>query len=94
MLSHDGNIDEDVRSHMKSTWCKWKELREILYDNNMTCKLKSTVYENVVRPAVMYGSECWLIRKIEEQLFHVPEMRMLGWMLGKIRAAWLCCEMV
>jgi len=34
----------------------------------------------VVRPAVLYGSECWPIKKIQVQRLMVAEMRMLRWM--------------
>ena len=46
-------------------------------------KLKSKLYQTVVRPAMVYGSECWALCKQEEQPLHTTEMKMLRWSQGK-----------
>ena len=38
------------------------------------------VQKNAVRPAMMYGSETWGIKKAQEKEMTVAEMRMLHWM--------------
>ena len=43
---------------------------------------KGTVYKTAVRPAMLYGSECWATRKCDEQKMHVTEMKMLRWAGG------------
>ena len=48
-------------------------------------KLKSKLYKTVVRPAMVYWSECWELRKQEEQRLHTTEMKMLRWSQGKTR---------
>ena len=48
-------------------------------------KLKSKLYKTVVRPAMMYGSECWALRKQEEQRLHTTSMKLLRWNQGKTR---------
>ena len=48
-------------------------------------KLKNKLYKTVVRPAMVYGSECWALRKEEEQRLHTTEMKMLRWSQGKTR---------
>ena len=48
-------------------------------------KLQSTLYRTVARPAMVYGSECWSLRKPEEQRLHTTEMKMLRWSQGKTR---------
>ena len=54
-------------------------------DKMVPVKLKSKLYKTVVRPANVYGSECWALRKQEEQRLHTTEMKMLRWSQGKTR---------
>ena len=51
----------------------------------MPVGLKGKVYRTVVRPAVLYGSECWPIKKTQVQRLMVAEMRMIKWMCGYTR---------
>ena len=39
----------------------------------------------IVRPAPMYGVECWPIKKSYVQRMRVSEMRMIHWMCGHTR---------
>ena len=47
--------------------------------------LKGKVYRLAVRPVVLYGSECWPLKKTQVQRLKVTEMRMLRWMCGYSR---------
>ncbi|KAG5601727.1 hypothetical protein H5410_033097 [Solanum commersonii] len=40
----------------------------------------------VVRPALLYGAECWSVKNTHVQKIHVAEMRMLRWMCGHSRS--------
>ena len=63
------------RSGMRSAvWC-W-------LDRKMPRRLKLKIYNTVVRPVIMHGSETRALRKREEQQLDRTEMRMLRWMLG------------
>ncbi|XP_070003183.1 uncharacterized protein [Nicotiana sylvestris] len=39
----------------------------------------------MVRPAMMYGAECWPVKNSNTQKMRVAEMRMLRWMCGHTR---------
>ena len=54
----------------------------MVLDRKMLRRLKLKIYNTVVRPVIMYGSETWALRKREEQQLDRTEMRMLRWMLG------------
>ena len=47
--------------------------------------MKGKVYRIVVRPAVLYGAECWPLKKTHVQRLMVAKMRMIRWMCGFMR---------
>ncbi|VFQ73049.1 unnamed protein product [Cuscuta campestris] len=47
--------------------------------------MKGKFYRSVVRPAMLYGAECWAVKKNHVRRLHAAEMRMLRWMCGKTR---------
>lgn len=61
-LSNEGNVDVDVRSCMKSAWCKWRELTGILCNKKMSSKLKSKICKIMIRPAMTYRLEVRVTR--------------------------------
>ncbi|XP_063532028.1 uncharacterized protein LOC134742772 [Cydia strobilella] len=61
---------------------KWKELSGVLCDNRMPVHIKGKVYKAAVRPAMLYGAECWPLKKQQENKLHTAEMRMLRWAGG------------
>ena len=58
------------------------ELSGVLCDKKMNARLNGKVYKTAVRPAMMYVSETWGIKKAQEKKMTVAEMRMLRWMCG------------
>ena len=67
---------------MGAGWGKWLEMPGIVCDRRMAIMLKMAVYETVIRPVLMYGSETWALRKAEQDLLERTEMRMLRWAKG------------
>ncbi|GKB80367.1 retrovirus-related pol polyprotein LINE-1, partial [Tanacetum coccineum] len=56
----------------------------VVYDRNVPLKLKGKFYRATIRPAMLYGSECWPITKSLANRMEVAELRMLRWTCGKI----------
>ncbi|XP_070057688.1 uncharacterized protein [Nicotiana tomentosiformis] len=64
---------------------KWKLTYRVLCDKNVPTRLKGKFYRVVVRPTMLYGAECWTVKKSHVQKMKVAEMRMLRWMCGHTR---------
>ncbi|KAF3616748.1 putative pre-mRNA-processing factor 6-like [Capsicum annuum] len=78
-------IDEDVSHRIGAGWMKWKLASGVLCDKKVSPKLKGKFYRVVVRPAMLYGAECWPVKNSHIQKMKVAEMRMLRWMCGLTR---------
>nr|GEV42376.1 ataxia telangiectasia mutated family protein [Tanacetum cinerariifolium] len=83
MLHKSGRIDEDVANRIKVAWMKWRAATRVLCDRNVPLKLKGKFYRVAIRPAMLYGSECWPITKAVANRVEVAELRMLRWTCGK-----------
>ncbi|KAK4347380.1 hypothetical protein RND71_033719 [Anisodus tanguticus] len=57
----------------------------VLCDKKVPPKLKGKFYRVVVRPAMLYGAECWPVKISHIQKMKVAEMRMMRWMCGHKR---------
>lgn len=85
VFQSDGGIDRDVEHRIQAGWQKWRGASGVLCDKKVPLKLKGKFYKTVVRPALLYGAECWPTTKAQEQKLKVAEMRMLRWMCGHTR---------
>ena len=85
LIDGSGGCGKDVDVRIKVAWSRWRDLPGVIYDKKVPMKLKSKLYKTVVRPAMLYGSECWALRKQEEQRLHTTEMKMLRWSQRKTR---------
>jgi hypothetical protein len=59
MLQKNGDIDEDVSHRIKTDWLKWRQASGVLCDARVPLKLKGKFYRTAIRPAMLYGAECW-----------------------------------
>ncbi|KAL6565419.1 hypothetical protein OROHE_004474 [Orobanche hederae] len=63
-------------------WLKWKSATGVLCDPHTPHRLKGKFYRTAIRPALLYGTECWAVKQCHVQKMNVAEMRMLRWMCG------------
>jgi hypothetical protein len=82
MLQKNGDIDEGVSHRIKADWLKWIQASDVLCDPRVPLKLKGKFYKTVIRPAMLYGAECWPTNRRHVQQLSVAEMRMLRWICG------------
>ena len=66
-LAADGSVDQAVTARISAAWMKWRESTGILCDRRCSRTLKGKVYRAVIRPTMLYGSECWPICKNHER---------------------------
>ncbi|CAO1939222.1 unnamed protein product [Urochloa humidicola] len=85
ILQKDGDIDEDVRHRISAGWLKWRQASGVLCDKRVPQKLKGKFYRTAIRPAMLYGAECWPTKRRHVQQLSVAEMRMLRWSCGHTR---------
>ncbi|KAG5592657.1 hypothetical protein H5410_043171 [Solanum commersonii] len=86
VIQGSGDIDDDVTHRIGVAWMKWRLASGVLCDKKIPPKLKGKFYRVVVRPALLYGAECWPVKNTHVQKMHVAEMRMLRWMCGHTRS--------
>jgi hypothetical protein len=85
VFDEDGEIDSDITHRTTTGWMRWREASGVLCDRKVPMRLKGKFYKTAIRPALMYGAECWAVKKKHEQQLHVTEMRMLRAMCGVTR---------
>ncbi|KAM7490942.1 hypothetical protein LguiA_033863 [Lonicera macranthoides] len=85
IIQEDGEIEGDVNHRIQAGWLKWRKASGVLCDKKVPLKLKGKFYRTAVRPAMLYGTECWAVKSQHENKLSVAEMRMLRWMSGKTR---------
>ncbi|PUZ43043.1 hypothetical protein GQ55_9G630400 [Panicum hallii var. hallii] len=74
MLQKDGDIDEDVRHRISAGWLKWRQASGVLCDKKVPQRLKGKFYRTAIRPAMLYGAECWSTKRQHVQQLSVAEM--------------------
>ena len=78
IIQNDREINSEVNHRIQAGWWKWRSATGVLCDRNIP-------YRTVIRPALLYGTECWAIKSYHAQKMSVAEMRMLRWMCDNTR---------
>ncbi|KAL6574232.1 hypothetical protein OROHE_001136 [Orobanche hederae] len=83
IIQKEGEFEDDVTHRIKVRWLRWRAATEVLCDKKVPLKLKGKFYRSAITPAMLYGSECWAMKKSLESKLEVAEMRMLRWSCGR-----------
>ena len=65
-ISEEGGSEEAVRARVSAAWGEWRDLSGVISDKKMPRKLKIKLYMIVIRLVLLFGAECWTVRKNEE----------------------------
>ncbi|XP_059302163.1 uncharacterized protein LOC132054118 [Lycium ferocissimum] len=85
IIQGDREIEDDVVHRTGAGWVSRRLAFGVLCDINVSSSLTGKFYRVVVRPTLLYGAECWLVKNTHVQKMSVAEMRMLRWMCGCTR---------
>ena len=59
-------------------------LGKLLSSKVLSKEVKTQLYLTIIRPIVMYGSQCWTLRRTEEDRLHIFERKVLCKIYGPI----------
>ena len=91
VIAANGGIEADVH-HRVNEGCKvLGALKGVIKKRGLGMKVKKVLYEKVVVPTVMYGSESWGMKVTERQKLNVFEMKCLRSMTGYCFKGLFCC---
>ncbi|XP_076909032.1 uncharacterized protein LOC143566145 [Bidens hawaiensis] len=62
-VQSDGDLDSDVAHRVQVGWYRWRAATGVLCDRRFPTKLKEQFYKVAVRPTMLYGTNCWEIKK-------------------------------
>ncbi|XP_026746133.1 uncharacterized protein LOC113507480 [Trichoplusia ni] len=65
-IQSDGEIDRAVKHRSNAGWMKWWQVTGTICDPHIPLKFKGKIYKTIVRPAVLYESECWATKGMNE----------------------------
>ena len=78
MISGDGRMEEEVRSRIGKAARVIGVLNEPVWKRKeLSRRTKLRVYNAIVVPTLMYGSETWVLNKQQESAIQATEMRVL-----------------
>ena len=64
-----------MRDRPRCKWAKFRECSKLLCGKRFSLQLKWVVYKSYVRPAILYGSEIWCMKKREEGILQKTDIR-------------------
>src|SRR6218665_2642870 len=84
VITEDGRCTKDIKRRIGLASAMFGTTNKMRRSNNITTATKVKLYGTFVIPVMMYGSECWCLRKEDERRILVAEMSWLR-ILGRSR---------
>ena len=82
IISKDGGSSEDVKSRIAKAPGVFSQLKKVCKKSKISLQTKSRILEATVMTVVKYGSETWVLRKVDEDLLDVFQRNCLRIVLG------------
>ena len=73
IIQKNGEIDSDINHRIQADWLKWRSATGALCDRNILLWLKEKFYRTAIRPALLYVTECWAIKRYHAQKMSVAD---------------------
>ena len=80
--SASARCEAAVTARKRCGWVKFRECGELLYGRRFSLRLKGAVYKSYIKPAILYGSEAWCLKKSEMGILQWSEESMVRAMCG------------
>ena len=81
-LNASGGSEAEVTARTRIGYIKFRECGEFLYGRKFSFKITGRIYQSCVRPAMLYGSEMWCLRKNEMAILRRTERSLMRAMCG------------
>src|SRR6218665_426813 len=85
VITEDGRCTKDIRRRIGLASAMFDTMNKVWRSKNITTATKVKLYGTLVIPVMMYGSECWCLRKEDERRILLAEMSWLRRILGRSR---------
>ena len=82
VIAANGRVEADVCHRVKEGCKMLGALKGVMKNRGLGMNVKKVLYEKVIVPTVMYGSELWGMKVNERQKLNVFEMKCLRCMTG------------
>ena len=73
--------DEEIKSRISKAWSKYGTFRKELNDASVPIKLRMKLFDAVVSPTILYGSEAWAMTKRRQVMLRSTQRKMLRLMI-------------
>ena len=71
VIQSNREIDGDVTNRIQAGWIKWRATTGVLCDRKFSSRVKGKFYGVAIRPAMLYGTEYWPVKKMFEHKMEV-----------------------
>ena len=81
-----GEMQEmELRQRIRGGWAKFMEHKQELTGRHYSLNSRLKLFDAVITPTVLYGSECWTTTKYMEDVLKTTQRKMLRMILGRGR---------